>query len=114
MKKTFLFSACAVLSLSMAACGGNPNKAKEAEAKAETKAEAKAMPAYNVLENEQVDLSAFPKDKDGYYVLFDGKTFNGWRGYGKQNVPVKWTIDNGAIKFNGTAAARPRRRTAAT
>ncbi|WP_417014130.1 3-keto-disaccharide hydrolase [Alistipes sp.] len=110
MKKTFLFSACAVLSLSMAACGGNPNKAKEAEAKAETKAEAKAMPAYNVLENEQVDLSAFPKDKDGYYVLFDGKTFNGWRGYGKQNVPVKWTIDNGAIKFNGTGGGEAQKK----
>ena len=41
----------------------------------------------------------FPQDKDGYYVIFDGKTFNGWRGYGKDHVPSKWTIDNGAIKF---------------
>ena len=32
MKKTILFSACAALSLSMVACGGNPNKAKNAEA----------------------------------------------------------------------------------
>ena len=35
-------------------------------------------------------------------MIFDGKTFNGWRGYGKENVPSRWTIDDGAIKFNGT------------
>ena len=101
MKKTILFSACAALSLSMVACGGNPNKAKNAEA-AETKAEAKAAPVYNVIDKPQVDLATLPVDKEGYYVIFDGKTFNGWRGYGKDNVPAKWTIDDGAIKFNGT------------
>ncbi len=41
-------------------------------------------------------------DKDGYYILFDGKTFNGWRGYDKDVVPGRWIIDEGAIKFNGT------------
>ncbi len=102
MKKTILFSACAALSLSMVACGGNPNKAKNAEAAAETKAEAKAAPVYNVIDKPQVDLATLPVDKEGYYVIFDGKTFNGWRGYGKDNVPAKWTIDDGAIKFNGT------------
>ena len=55
MKKTILFSACAALSLSMVACGGNPNKAKNAEAAAETKAEAKAAPVYNVIDKPQVD-----------------------------------------------------------
>ena len=98
MKKTILFSACAALSLSMVACGGNPNKAKNAEAAAETKAEAKAAPVYNVIDKPQVDLATLPVDKEGYYVIFDGKTFNGWRGYGKDNVPAKWTIDDGAIQ----------------
>ena len=101
MKKTILFSACAALSLSVAACGGNPNKAKENAADA-TRAEAKAVPEYTVIENEQVDLAAFPQDAEGYYVIFDGKTFTGWRGYGKDHVPSKWTIDDGAIKFNGS------------
>ena len=53
-------------------------------------------------DNAQVDLASFPQDKDGYYVIFDGKTLNGWRGYGKENVPSRWTIDDGAIKFNGS------------
>ncbi|CDN31417.1 putative secreted glycosyl hydrolase [Mucinivorans hirudinis] len=37
-------------------------------------------------------------------VLFDGETFNGWRGYNKDHVPGKWTIEDGAIKINGGGA----------
>lgn len=33
--------------------------------------------------------------------IFDGKTFNGWRGYNRTDVPAQWTINDGAIKFNG-------------
>ena len=33
---------------------------------------------------------------------FNGKDFTGWRGYGKDAVPAKWVIEDGAIKFNGT------------
>ena len=43
-----------------------------------------------------------PVDADGYITIFDGKTFNGWRGYGKDRVPSKWTIEDGCIKFNGS------------
>ena len=59
-------------------------------------------PAYVLINKPQVNLEDFPKDKDGYYIIFDGKTFNGWRGYGKDQVPARWTIDNGALKFNGS------------
>ena len=59
MKKTILFSACAALSLSMVACGGNPNKAKNAEAAAEAKAEAKA--ATNQLKAERAARAAAGK-----------------------------------------------------
>ena len=47
-------------------------------------------------------------------MIFDGKTLNGWRGYGKENVPSRWTIDDGAIKFNGSGRQKPRRARAAT
>ena len=42
------------------------------------------------------------KKDDGKVAIFDGKTFNGWRGYNRQDVPGRWVIDNGAIKFNGS------------
>lgn len=99
MKKILIFSAVAAASLLMVSCLGRTGKAKKAETITETVV---ATPQYTVIEAPQVDLSKFPVDKDGYIVLFDGKTFTGWRGYGKEHVPGKWTIDNGAIKFNGT------------
>ena len=46
--------------------------------------------------------TALPVDENGYITIFDGKTFDGWRGYGKDKVPAKWTIEDGCIKFNGT------------
>ncbi len=95
MKKSLILMA----SLAMVACGSRANNAGNTESK---ESEASATPQYTVIENAQIDLAQLPQDKDGYYILFDGKTLNGWRGYGKQHVPSKWTVEDGAIKFNGS------------
>lgn len=60
------------------------------------------VPAYKVVQAPEVDLSQFPVDARGYISIFNGKDFTGWRGYGKTTVPERWTIDDGAIKFNAT------------
>ena len=98
MKRVFLFAASLALIATMVSCGNQNNK-KAAKDAAETKA---AAPEYKLMDKPQVDLSEFPQDKDGYYVIFDGKTMKGWRGYGKDNVPSRWVVDDGAIKFNGS------------
>ena len=37
--------------------------------------------------------------KEGWKLLFNGKTFNGWRGLGRDHVPVGlWIIEDGMIK----------------
>ena len=37
--------------------------------------------------------------RQGWKLLFDGKTFNGWRGLGRDHVPAGlWVIENGMIK----------------
>jgi hypothetical protein len=37
--------------------------------------------------------------RDGWKLLFDGSTFDGWRGLGYDSVPTAhWAIENGAIK----------------
>jgi len=59
-------------------------------------------PEYTVLDKTQYSLSKFAMDKDGYYIIFDGNTFNGWRGYNRDDVPSRWVIDDGAIKLNGS------------
>jgi hypothetical protein len=88
MKKSILLLSCIVAAAAFAACGGGNAKA----------------PEYTVLDRPAADLSTFPVDEQGYIVLFDGQTFNGWRGYGKDRVPGKWTIEDGCIKFNGSGS----------
>lgn len=102
MKKVVYTFACVLASASLISCGGNAKKTSETDEVAATEITETAKPAFTVVENPQVDLSEFTTDSDGYIELFNGKDFKGWRGYGKENVPGKWTIDDGAIKFNGS------------
>lgn len=41
---------------------------------------------------------------DGWELLFDGKTLNGWRNYRKETIGSGWIVDQGAIHLN----AKPR------
>ena len=70
--------------------------------------ETDTVPEYTIINNPQVNLDAFPVDKDGYIILFDGSCIKGWRGYNKDEVPGKWSIEIdsvlsvGCLKFSGT------------
>lgn len=37
--------------------------------------------------------------KSGWIELFDGKTFRGWRGYNRGDMPGVWVVDKGTIKI---------------
>jgi len=96
MKKLLLFAPVAAM-IAMASCGNkNANNAA-----AEEETDSVAAPQYTLIDKEQVDLASFPQDADGYYTIFNGKDFTGWRGYGKDTVPGRWTVEDGALKFNG-------------
>ena len=43
-----------------------------------------------------------PADDANTIVLFDGTSLDGWRGYGKDHVPARWTIEDGCLKFAGS------------
>jgi hypothetical protein len=45
-----------------------------------------------------------PAEDDSWISLFDGKTFEGWRGYNRADVPAAWIIDDGAIRIKGSGA----------
>jgi len=96
MKKISYFLSIVLISV-LVACGSSG----KAGGSMQKQAEVSGTPEYKVIENPQVDLSQFQVDDEGYIVIFDG-TFNGWRGYGKDNVPARWTIEDGAIKINGS------------
>ena len=108
MKKLVL--AASVVALAMTSCGQQKCKCNCGCDKCACSAETtvadvdSTASGWDYVVRENLDLSQLPKDKDGYYVIFDGKTLNGWRGYNRDDVPAKWSVDNGAIKFSGSGA----------
>ena len=103
MKKIIYSLSCCMIAGAFIACGGGAKNAEKKGTDTDSTKTTEAMkPEYTVLDKPQVDLSKFKKDKDGYIVIFDGKSTEGWRGYGKDVLPGKWSIDNGALKFTGS------------
>lgn len=108
MKKIFIFGAAFA---ALVACGGP--KAQElviGEVSYEGELTEVAMtpvtpncPEYVVVNRPQVKLEDFPMDADGFYVIFNGnEKMQGWRGYGKDNIPSRWSVEDGCIKFTGS------------
>ena len=60
-------------------------------------AQTKPVIEYNNLS--KVELKDIKKNKKGEYILFDGSSLDGWRGYNKAYIPNKWGIEDGALKF---------------
>lgn len=106
MKKTVYTLSVIAMAAVVASCGSKTKAPAEIVFEqgetVETKVANEGAPEYIRVDKPQVDLASVPVDKDGYYVLFDGSSLNGWRGYGKDNVPSRWTIEDGCIKFSGT------------
>ena len=94
MKKILFCLALGAL-VALVSCGSSTKQATE-------ETEENAAPAYSTMDKEQVDLSKFKVDDEGYIVLFDGTSLEGWRGYGKDEVPSRWSIDEGSLKFTGS------------
>ena len=66
-----------------------------------------------------VALSAFAKAPEsnkltkkekraGWELIFDGKTFNGWSGFNRSDIPGVWTIEDESIKVNAASDAKRR------
>lgn len=97
MKKIYYALTCFALASIFTACVKHKNT--------QSKENAICQLSYSKsLKAPETDSLALPVDKDGYITIFDGKTFNGWRGYGKDRVPSKWTIEENCIKFNGSGS----------
>ena len=105
MKKMNYTLGVLALSCTLAACGGQKkadNQVAEETATTATAPTTTMLSYSKSLKAPETDSLAFPIDKDGYITIFDGKTFNGWRGYGKDRDPSRWVIEYGCIKFNGS------------
>lgn len=99
MKKILLFAAvcaAACMSVSCASCSNQNKKADECASEECTGA------LSEVVENPQLGLENLKKDADGAYILFDGTSADGWRGYGKDYLPERWSIEDGCLKLAGS------------
>jgi hypothetical protein len=108
MKKVFI---CAAALAMLVSCGGN--KAKELVIGEVTYTGEMTevaftpttpnCPAYVEVNAPEVNLADFPVDEEGFHVLFNGNAeMQGWRGYGKDHIPTRWSVEDGCIKFSGT------------
>ena len=94
MKTKFLIVilSLAVLPL-ISGCKTDSKKSDDQEAKKE-----EITPAKEVAMNE---LTQADKD-DGWVLMFDGKTSDGWRGYKKDYFPSAWQVVDGTIHMIGS------------
>lgn len=60
--------------------------------------EDEAVPATNAVVLSQQERAA------GWRLLFDGSSMQGWRGYGRADMPAGWTVENGMLVRSAPAA----------
>ena len=46
--------------------------------------------------------------KNGWQLLFDGKTFNGWHGYNMKEIPSVWSVADGCFVVDGKGGGEER------
>ena len=63
-----------------------------------------AQPKKNEVKKTTTVLNSLTsaEKSQGWILLFDGKTSEGWRGYNKTTFPAAWTVENGALRLKGS------------
>ncbi len=49
---------------------------------------------------EQQNILSDQEKKDGWVLLFDGQTMNGWHVFNRGNIPSAWSVDSGMLVCN--------------
>lgn len=94
MKKSVLFLCAVAVMCFFTACNGG-NKAQESAVETE-------VSSYTLLDLPTIELDGFQADAEGWISIFDGTSFNGWRGYNREDMPAAWTIEDNSIKIQGS------------
>jgi len=56
----------------------------------------------NIISMDSINVLSQQEQSEGWILLFDGVTTEGWRGYGKDAFPESgWTVENGTLKCVG-------------
>ena len=93
MKKIVLL--LMVAAIAFAGCKNQSKKASDEKATAENVEKSAPAPApLNTLTDQE--------KQDGWVLLFDGKTSDGWRGYKKDHFPAGWEVADGTLHCIGS------------
>ena len=64
------------------------------------------MGLYSEIDKKDAPNSLSPAEKkNGWQLLFDGKTTDGWHGYNLKIFPDCWAIEDGSLTMNTTGSA---------
>jgi hypothetical protein len=65
-----------------------------------------ALGLYSEIDKKDAPNSLSPAEKkNGWQLLFDGKTTDGWHGYNLKVFPDCWAIEDGSLTMNTTGSA---------
>ena len=106
MKKIYYPLACCLIGGILASCGGG---AKNRTLRRKQWLLTTTAVSYSKsLKAPETDSLNLPVDADGYITIFDGKSLDGWRGYGKDKVPSRWIIEDGCLNSVEPVPAKDR------
>jgi hypothetical protein len=96
MKKRIFVMALGIATTSfLASCGGGAKKeAPTTDDVVEEVVEVEEVAAPNTLTQAEKD--------DGWELMFDGTTSDGWRGYKKEGFPSDWKVEDGTLHMVGS------------
>jgi len=94
MKKVISLLSMGVLILTISCTGGKKQNNGEAEEPENGKTDEPEMVGPNALSNAEME--------DGWVMLFDGTTSEGWRGVNKTEFPVGWEVADGTLHCKGS------------
>ena len=66
----------------------------------ENKGKDMALKLYAEIDNSKSNALSDKEKQEGWLLLFDGSTGNGWHGYNQAGVPECWAIEDGCFTMN--------------
>lgn len=93
LKNYFIFLPAVLLLTLFSACGGSPDTEDQEEDTVAIEEPETEIPRDNALSAEE--------ESEGWQLLFDGESTEGWRNFNADTLSDNWVVENGTLKSLG-------------